>query len=82
MPPEEFDYNRVMCGTIPRMKADLDAARGDEIVFLVRTAMLAEIVSALGVADGWEMEVEERGEAARVVFRRTRGSGDDLLRLV
>jgi len=82
MSREEFDYNRVMCGTIPRMKADLDAASGDEVVFLVRAAMLAEVVSALGVAQGWEMEVEEEGDAARVVFRRTDPAGDDLLRLV
>jgi len=82
MSREEIDYNRVMCGTIPRMKADLDAASGDEVIFLVRAAMLAEVVSALGVTEGWEMEVEEEGETARVIFHRTDSAGDDLLRLV
>lgn len=79
---EEFDYNRVMCGTIPRMKADLDAARGDEVVFRIRSAMLTEVVSALGVCEGWEMEAEEQGESARLVFRRVPPPDDDPLHLV
>lgn len=82
MEPEEFDYNRVMCGTIPRIKENLDAARGDRVVFLVRAAMLSEVVSALGMVRGWEMTLEEQGEAVRLVFCRVEQGSDDLLRLV
>ena len=44
--------------------------------------MLAEVVSALGMVRGWEMTLEEQGEAVRLVFCRVAQGSDDLLRLV